>query len=284
MSGGGGDNSYAEKQAQIEASKQRARDALNVAFGVRPTGTAPNAAQYTSRQPITQDGTVVGSPMLDGSGGGNTAWEQQFGDVLNQGAFDEANGAWNGSIGQADTNKAARDALYGTVRQGAFDAGHRKLADNREKALRDTRYALFAQGLNGGSADVDENALLGRTYDQGVLDLSAKADATKADMRSNDEKTRLGLLQAIDAGTDQGSVLSSALQQMQVNSDRAAADAAGTDLGDLFSNAGLLYTKSQYARGQQAAGTQPWWNTFSAPNSSSRGRGAANGTVTSIGG
>ena len=116
-------------------------------------------------------------------------------------------------------------------------------------AARDLKFALFAQGLNGGSVDLDQNATLGRTYDQGVLDLGAKADAAKTDLRSSDEQTRLGLLQSIDAGKDQNSALSSAIGQLRVNSDRAAANAQGTSLGDLFADAGLLYSKSNAARG-----------------------------------
>jgi hypothetical protein len=157
-------------------------------------------------------------------------------------------------IDSAAKNKAARDALYGTVRKNAFDAGKRSLDESRDNAARDQKFALFAQGLNGGSVDIDQGATLGRTYDKGLLDLGSKADAARTELETNDENTRLGLLQSIDAGMDQGSALSSALNQMKTNSDRAGAEAQGTTLGDLFAGSGLLYTKSNLARGKQDAG------------------------------
>jgi hypothetical protein len=156
---------------------------------------------------------------------------------------------------EAAKNKAAREALYSTVRDDAFTAGKRKLDETKDSAARDLRFTLFGQGLNGGSVDVDENAKLGRTYNSGLLDLGGKADAAAADLRNNDEQTRLGLLQSIDSGLDSGSAISSSLNQLKVNSDRAAAAGQGTDLGDLFGNAGLLYSKSQAARGQSGART-----------------------------
>ncbi len=219
MGGGGGDD-YEKQAARQEAKKQRARDALNLSFGVAPEPSE-----------------------------------------------------------EAEKNKAAREALYTSIRDNAFTAGKRGLDENQERVARENRFALFAQGLNGGSVDIDENALLKRTYDRGVLDLGAKADAAKADIMGSDEQTRLGLLQSIDAGMDQGSALSSALSQMKVNSDRAAAAAQGTTLGDLFADAGLLYTKTQAARGRQAA--NDWWNTnYSRPRSSS----GAGGIISATGG
>lgn len=156
----------------------------------------------------------------------------------------------------ADTaakNKAALDALYSTVRDDAYNAGKTSLDDYKTKAARDNKFALFAQGLNGGSEDIDQNAQLSRTYSQGLIDLGGAADLAKANLKAADESARLGLLQSIDNGMDQGSALSSAIQQMQNNSDQAKANAVGTDLGDLFASAGLLYTKSNAARGASAA-------------------------------
>lgn len=190
--------------------------------------------------------------------------------------------AWRNGSADADRNKAARDALYDTVRTNAFTAGSRKLDEDRGRAQRDLKFALFAQGLNGGSVDVDENATLGRTYSQGLLDLGGRADAARAGLANSDEQTRLGLLQSIDAGMDQGSALSSAINQMQVNSDRAAADAQGTAIGDLFADAGLLYTKSNAARGRQQ-GVYDFERMYGSGRSgggSSRGSG---GIVTSTG-
>lgn len=153
----------------------------------------------------------------------------------------------------AAKNKAGRDALYQSIRDNAFNAGKRSLDDRKTSATRENKFALFAQGLNGGSEDIDQNAMLQRTYNQGLIDLGAKADAARADVQSSDEQTRLGLLQSIDSGMDQSSSVSSALAQLRNNADKAAAQAQGQTVGDLFGDAGLLYTQSQAAKGRAAA-------------------------------
>jgi len=218
--GGGGNDDYRQQQAEIEAKKQAARDALNLQFGI-------------------------------------------------------------GEGDAAKANQTARDALYGTVRQNAFDAGKRKLDESQQQAKRNLKFELFAKGLDGGSVDVDQNALLDRTYNQGVLDLGAKADSVKNDLKSSDEATRLGLLQSIDSGMDQGSALSSAIQQMKNANDRAGAEAAGTAVGDVFEGAGLLYGDSMRRKGQQAAQNY-WQNLFNSPQPRAASSGAS-GVITSTG-
>jgi hypothetical protein len=180
----------------------------------------------------------------------------------------------------AAANKAARDTLYSTVRDNAFAAGKRSLDERNVDAQRNNKFALYAQGLQGGSVDIDENALLNRTYQNGLLDLGGKADATKADLKGNDEQTRLQLLQSIDAGMDQNSALSSALGQLQVNGDKATAAAQGTSLGDLFADSGALYTKSQAARGKQYAVNNNPYSYFTGSRARNSG---ASGVISTIG-
>lgn len=228
MGGGGGDGGAQARQEATDNSKRAARQRLNSLFGIAsPSSPSPAAPAWQGRG------------LMDGEFRG----------------FEDGGYSSPDALHSDDTekNKAARDALYAKVRGDSFTAGRRGLDEGKTQAARENRFALFAQGLAGGSEDIDQNALLDRTYREGLLTLGGKADATVADMRGNDESTRLQLLQSIDAGMDEGSAISSALGQMKVNSDRAAATAQGTDLGDLFAGSGLLYTKSNAARGTQAA-------------------------------
>lgn len=275
--GGGGDGGYEKKQAEIEAKKQEARDALNLMFGVAPTGgVAPSRADFTTTIPGTSP-FRTGSPNLQYDDGYGTAPTTKF----DQAGYDAALAKFNGRAADATKNKAARDALYDKARANAFTAGSRSLGEKRDAAQRNLKFALFAQGLNGGSVDVDENALLNRTNSQGILDLGAKADAVRTDLQGNDEQTRLGLLQSIDAGMDQGSALSSALNQLKINSDRASSTAQGTTLGDLFADAGLLYTKSEAARGSQAGRGYATQNLYPTTPRAGSTRGAG-GVITPV--
>lgn len=249
--GGGGDGGASKRQAEQEAKKQAARDALNVIFGV-----APSAAANIDRNAFYRNasGGVASAPTNRAPLGykkwGNSGDEANQSVYFDQAAYDAAIAAANaGASATAQTNKTARDALYTDIRNNAYTAGKRGIDEQTADAKRSLRFELFAKGLNGGSTDIDQNARLQRTYDNGILNLGAKADAAAADVRANDESTRLGLLQSIDAGMDQGSAISSALNQLKNNSDSAAAAATQTSIDDLFGNAGLLYQNSQRAQG-----------------------------------
>lgn len=232
--GGGGDGGYADKQQQVENQKAAARASLNALFGVAPSPTSSNP--------------IPGDPR-DGA-------------VSNQGEID-----------QAGANKTAREAIYQQIRDNAFGAGKRALDERKITAARQNKFALFAQGLNGGSEDIDQNALLNRTYSQGLVDLGARADGAKADIQSSDEQTRLGLLQSVDSGMDQTSAVSSALAQMRNNADKASAQAQSQTVGDLFGDSGLLYTQSQAAKGRAAARYPQLFSATARPASASSGTG-----------
>ena len=208
MGGGGGDNGYSAKQAQTEAEKAQAREALNATFGTAES----------------------------------------------------------------------REPLYQSVRDNAYTAGKRGIDEQNDTAGRNLKFELFAKGLNGGSEDINQNALRERTYNNGLLDLGGKADAAKAGFKADDESTRLNLLQSIDAGMDQSSALSSSVNQLSNNAAKANAEAQGTTLGDLFSNTALISNQSQYRQGK-AAGTD-WWNNYNPAGSS--GARTATGTVTRV--
>ena len=288
MGGGGGDGGYAAKQQQTENQKASARAALNALFGIAPT-SAPNAADF---QVPNSRGSWTFSPLqgfaptslseynpadkwLNGS--------QDPGTSTDPSTYGGAMSIYDKATQDAAANKTARDAIYQQIRDNAYNAGKRGIDERKTTAARQNKFALFAQGLNGGSEDIDQNAMLTRTYNQGLLDMGAKADAAKADIQSSDEQTRLGLLQSIDNGMDQGSALSSALGQMKVNADRATAQSQAQSVGDLFGEAGLLYTNSQAAKGRAAARSQYPYLFTSAAKPASMGIGSG-GIVTSTGG
>lgn len=241
MGGGGGDGGAQARQEATEKKKAAAREALNRQFGV--FGSAPDKSDFYKTQSVAV-GNDYGTPIYE---------DRTY--------FDEA--AYRDALGGYEAAKAAsgeRDALYQQVRDNAYTAGKRGLDESRDTAARKTKFELFARGLNGGSEDINQNALLGRTYSQGLMDLGAKADLAKSQFKGDDESTRLGLLQSIDAGMDAGSAASSAMEQMRVNADRAAATAQGTSLGDLFAGSGLIYNQSQAAKGKQDGSA--WWNNY----------------------
>ncbi len=159
----------------------------------------------------------------------------------------------------AIANREGLAKLYSKVRTDAFTGMRRQLDEQKTDRSRNLKFELFARGLRGGSADIDQNANLNRAYVDGVAQLGARADGIATDLRTSDEKTRLGLLSGIDSGMDQGSALSSAVQQMRDNSDRAYAQAQGSAIGDMLGSAGQAYAADKRATGQQRA--RQWWET-----------------------
>lgn len=272
--GGGGDGGYAERQAQQDRTKQAARNALNVNFGIGPSGSALNQSDFMKQEWVPG---VGGSFDAEAGGGAASGGGGSFQSVFDQAAYDAALAAEAAQGGQAETNKAALDALYAGVRENAFTAGKRRADEQKTTAGRDLGFELFARGLNGGSVDIDQNALLGRKYSEGLTDLGAKADATATSLRANDEGTRVSLLQSIDNGMDQGSAISSALNQLKNNSDKAASEATGMTLGDLFANSGLLYEQGRRARGEQSA-IDAWRYQSAGGYGSKAPKGSATGT------
>jgi hypothetical protein len=272
MGGGGGDGGYEARQANVEAAKAAARRRVNAQFGEGAAQAVDPAAYTRMTDPVVN--RIWG---MQGSGDASSeGWTETTtpgSPIFDQAGYD-AEVALNQGI---SANKAARESLYGQVRDNAFTAGKRGLDERRRDAQRGLKFELFAKGLNGGSEDVNQNALLDRTYQSGVLDLGGKADMAAASLRSSDEAARLGLLQSIDAGMDAGSALSSAANQLGNNQARASAEAQGTTVGDLFANAGLLHQRSQYAQGKQA-GTD-WWNTLS-PSGVNYRRSGSGGIIT----
>jgi hypothetical protein len=275
------------------ADKQAARNAINAAFGIAPSADNidPNNFQYASKNNDvslnTNNGHIFNGGFLGGSqnfmdfGGALFGGGTKYHSTTDQAAYAAAKAEYDKEVADAAANKTARDALYDKVRSDAFGAGKTSLDDNKTTAARQNKFALFAQGLNGGSQDVDESALLDRTYNHGLLDLGARADAARSGLQSADEASRLGLLTSVDNGMSTSDALTSALSQMKTGADQAEAAAKGTSLGDLFANAGLLYSKSNAARGAQA-GMNYWQNLY--PQAAQLSGGKGGGIVTSTGG
>jgi hypothetical protein len=275
--GGGGDNGYEARQQGIEDKKTQARDALNALFG----GYAPASGSLAAptREQFTTPGTAShwverGDPNSD-----NT-WSEMVSEtkpMFDQAKYDQAQAQYS-MLNSSGQNAQSRDALYQQVRDTAFNSGKRSLDEGKQEAARKNKFELFARGLAGGSEDIDQNAKLNRTYQQGIMDLGAKADSAKAGFRNADEDTRLQLLQSIDNGMDTGSALSAASNRMKIAADQASADAQGTSLGNLFDTSGLIYQQSQAAKGRQAG--QEWWNQYGNP--SKRAGSAPTGVATRL--
>lgn len=219
--GGGGDGGYAASQAAQESRKQAARDAVNRIFGVGSSSPA-------RREPI------YGTPTV-------TEGVDTVGNITYTMGDAPITGYRDVPAGDASEAMKARQAGYDRVRSATFDLNKQKLDQDRTDASRMLRFALLRSGNSGGGLDIDQNNLLQRKMDQGIIDVTNMADAAALNARTSDEKARLDLLSRIDAGMDQGSAVQGAQSQLQTSADNALAQAKGSIIGNAFADAGLMY-------------------------------------------
>lgn len=236
MGGGGGgggdsgDGGFAAQQAAQESRKAAARAAVNRVFGVGDRIQTSTPIYGPEERVQTGGGVGEFDPPVFENQRPITGYET---------AVDDA----------AATNRAGREAGYGRVRSGVYDLRKQRLDTDRTDASRNLRFALLRSGNSGGGLDIDQNNLLTRKNDQGILDATNSADAAALAARSGDEKSRLDLLSRIDAGMDQGSATQGAQNQLQLSADNALASARGETIGNAFDNAGLLYQTAQQGAG-----------------------------------
>lgn len=127
-----------------------------------------------------------------------------------------------------------RNAGYETVRQNALGLALNDLSEQKNDAIRDTRFGLARAGLTGGSVDVDTNQNIADRYAKGVLQSNQNADGIVSGVQAKDEAARADLISRINAGMDANSATTSALAQMQNNQAAAKAEGQSTFLNDFF--------------------------------------------------
>jgi hypothetical protein len=238
MGGDGGDGGASQRAAEDRARKGVARANINRLFGSAEGAfgeEAPTKLQFTSAGGSGGEGGEIVSGGFDQAG------------------YDKAVADYNaraaGAQAEAQTNATARDAIYQDTRNASYDLNKIKLDDNLAESARQLKFTLARSGLFGGSVDVDQRAKQQKIYDQGALDMTNLADSKVADLRSADEKAKLGLLSNIDAGMDAGSSMSAARDSLSTNAAQANAAARGETLNNLFQNAGLIYDAGNIGQG-----------------------------------
>lgn len=163
---------------------------------------------------------------------------------------------------QAERERQARIAgSIGQINQ-AFDnpARARELADylgatrayymddlNRQKgdADRNLKFAMARGGLSGGSVSIDNARQLGQDYTKGVIEADRRAQAAQADLRSQDEQSRLSLISMAQSGLDATTASSRALSALQNNLQAGRATATTQGIGDAFGSFANIYRRSQ---------------------------------------
>lgn len=212
--GGGGDGGAAEREAARQRQIEEAIRGLNVQFGVN---------DY--KEPDRNEFMMPGTTNEDGG---------QVPGVFDETAYNQALQGYQDNVARAGTNRQSRDALYGQTRSAVNDYYLDQLNQQRDTAGRQTKFSLARRGVRGGSSDLDVQGDMLRRYNEAVLNISNRADAAGTTLRSQDEQTRLGLIDRVNAGMSGSGAVGSAIEQLQTNADDVRANANAQSLGEVF--------------------------------------------------
>jgi len=120
---------------------------------------------------------------------------------------------------------------------------------NRQKGEtdRNLKFAMARSGQTGGKVAIDSAARVGQDYNRGVIESDRRAQSAAADLRSQDESSRLGLIQMAQSGLDATTGSSRALSALQNNLQAGRSTATAQGLGDAFGTFANLFKRSQEA-------------------------------------
>lgn len=163
---------------------------------------------------------------------------------------------------QAERERQARIAAsVGQINQ-AFDNPNRarELADylgatrtfymddlNRQKGDTDRglKFAMARSGLSGGSVAIDNARRVGEDYTRGALEADRRAQSSVADLRAQDEQSRLQLIQMAQSGLDATTASSRSFEALRSNLQAGRSTATAQGLGDAFGSFANIYRRSQ---------------------------------------
>ena len=120
---------------------------------------------------------------------------------------------------------------------------------NRQKGEtdRNLKFAMARSGQTGGKVAIDNAARVGQDYNRGVIESDRRAQSAAADLRSQDESSRLGLIQMAQSGLDATTGSSRALSALQNNLQAGRSTSTAQGLGDAFGTFANLFKRSQEA-------------------------------------
>jgi hypothetical protein len=224
MASGGGDGGAGDVQARADAEiarKNTARAAVNKIFGYG-TDSSTSVPGFQRFNP---------NPSLGGFDPNSIPTDD----------------------GTAAANKAAREASYGKILTDTQNYFQQPLDEQTAAAQRQNKFSLLRRGLVDDSQTVEQNKLLERAKQTAMQNIETAGTNAANSARSADENSRLNILAQIDSGLDVGSATQTAEAELNQSGQNALATAKGTTLGDVFGNAGLLYSRDQYNSGLASA-------------------------------
>lgn len=120
---------------------------------------------------------------------------------------------------------------------------------DRQKAQNDRalKFSLARGGLIGGSTQVDQSRRLGEDYQRGVLSADRQAQGAGAQLRAQDQSSKMNLIAMAQSGLDATTAAQQAAASMRSALDSQMATSRAQGLGDMFGDLAKVYDQSQQA-------------------------------------
>ncbi|MFD1121829.1 hypothetical protein ACFQ2T_04890 [Methylophilus flavus] len=255
--GGGGDGGAAERKAAEDGRIAAGIRRLNEVFGISSPKSVDKNQFY-----VTVPTKSTGSPMAD-------VGQSKYTKIFNQAAYDDAVKKTQDEALTKNPNAVARENLYSKIGTDATNVAKTDIDKERMLTERELKFQLARNGLSGGSRDIDANRDVLDTYQQGVLKASNIGTQTANEARSNDEKTRVNLINSIQAGLTSGDAVQQAYAGMANNATAAQDSANAASLTGFFDVLRNQQDRNQYRAGvESVAGqkTKPTYNSSATAN------------------
>lgn len=237
-SGGGGDGGAADRKKAEDKRIAEATNKINIILGqenAKPYEV--DRADFTTTTQAAADGDNSPPPPTT---------------TFDQAGFDAALAKAAADAEASKANFGERLKLYD---KAGGDAKTKAMIDlDKEHAItgRETNFDIARAGLAGGSRDIDANREVLDTYQQGVLKAGTMSDQVKNSMHAADDKTRVGLIDSIRTGLDQGSAISQGYDAMRNNANQATAEVNNVSLTGFFDRLNQINQQYKNNMGVQA--------------------------------
>lgn len=169
------------------------------------------------------------------------------------------------------------DSRFDRFADTTFNLNRGRLADTRDDAAQQLKFALARSGLMGGSADVDKHQEVDDRFQSGLLKARTFADQEAARLRSQEQQARNRLLSTAASGSvGAGQIRSLAQDQVSGITKSLQSPSIAPSLGNTFAGLSDAIGQALLLSGFQNAGppgADDQFNSFNQPNNKKKEAG-----------
>ena len=191
---------------------------------------------------LNMNNGMLHEPLEYHKGGDGGASEARAREEERQRKIDEGIKAVNALFGTADKNNQ-----YASHRQNVYDLNKTAIDKSYEDAQRGLVFNLARNGLSNSSIGADKKSDLLTNYNDNIQKANDMSDSAMNSLKTSDEHTRQNLVNSVQTGLDQTSAVSQALNNMQLNYDKANETNVANNWDGMFDNWKTYRRNNQYA-------------------------------------